>query len=245
MKLDVLFSPAGLAKDEVAGRAVFVIDVLRATTVACAALCHGARGILPARSIDEAIRLSAMPEAAGSLLIGERAGRPIPGFALGNSPLEMTENRVRDRTLVMTTTNGTNAMLATEGATFVYLAAAANLTVAGARARELLGAGRDVVILCAGRSGGFSLDDAYTAGRLAVLAIGGGPAAGLNDAGLAAIDLAHRYGDDWQRPLERSAAGRHLIEIGYGADVSDAARQDQYPALPELAGRRIRAAIAA
>jgi 2-phosphosulfolactate phosphatase len=243
MRVDVLFSPAGLGKDEVAGRAVFVIDILRATTVVCAALHHGARAVIPVGSIEEAIRLAQTLGSSDVRLAGERNGLPIEGFALGNSPREMTESEVRGKTLVLTTTNGTNAMLGTQGAALVYLAAAANLSVAGARAREVLADGLDVVILCSGRSGAFGLDDAYAAGRLAVEAFGGLRSIGpMNDAGLAAVDLVRRYGTRWERPLKLSAAGRHLTLIGLGEDVTDAARQDQYPVLPELHDRRIAAA---
>src|SRR5438045_9298303 len=106
MKLDVAFTPAGLTNFEVAGRTVFVIDVLLATTVVCAALHHGARGVIPVPSTDEAIRLAQTLDSGDVLLGGERNSAPIPGFALGNSPLEMTEPAVKGKTLVLTTTNG-------------------------------------------------------------------------------------------------------------------------------------------
>mgnify|MGYP001551419659 CR=1 FL=1 len=141
---------------------------------------------------------------------------------------------------MMTTTNGTKAMLATQGASAVYAACAANLTAAAERARAALEARRDVLILCAGRDGAFSLDDAYAAGRLAAAALGGRKRRrGLNDAALAALDLVRRYGDAWHRPLSYSAAGRELIRLGFTADVEDAARVDAYPVLPYLHDRRV------
>jgi 2-phosphosulfolactate phosphatase len=243
MRIDVVFSPAGLGKDEVAGRAVFVIDVLRATTVICAALWHGARAVLPVGSVEEALKLAQTLGSDDVLLTGERNGLAIPGFALGNSPLEMGESAVKGKTLVMTTTNGTGALLASQGASAVFLAAAANLAVAGGRARQLLEQGTDVLIVCAGRSGAFGLDDAYCAGRLVVEAFGGPRSLGeMNDAGVASVDLVRRYGTRWERPLRLSAAGRHLAAIGRGADVAESARQDRYPTLPELHERRVQAA---
>lgn len=243
MTIDVFFTPAGLAKDEIAGKTAFVVDVLRATTAICASLFHGARGVIPVASIEEATRLAQTLGPADVLLAGERNGLPIPGFALGNSPLEMTETQVRAKTLVMTTTNGTGAMLATAGAGQVYLAAAANLSLAGARARAAVQSGSPVVILCAGRSGTFSLDDAYTAGRLVIEARAGSRSRkGLNDAAIAAVDLVRRYGDRWQRPFVLSAAGRHLAGLGMGRDVLEAAKQDRYPVLPQFHERRISAA---
>ncbi len=240
MRLDVVFTPLGLPPAEVAGRTVFVIDILRATTAMCAALAHGAKAVIPVASGEEAVRLGQTIGSADVLLAGERNCVRIPGFALGNSPLEMTEAAVRGKSIIMTTTNGTKAMLATQGAAAVYAACAANLTVAAERARATLEARRDVLILCAGRDGAFSLDDAYAAGRLAAGALGGRKRRrGLNDAALAALDLVRRYGDAWHRPLAYSAAGRELTRLGFAADIEDAARADAYPVLPHLHDRRV------
>lgn len=242
MNIEVAFTPASLPKEEVAGRVVFVIDVLRATTVVCAALHGGARGVIPVASIEEAMKLMQTLGSDDVLLSGERHGLPIPGFALGNSPLEMTDSAVRGKTLIMTTTNGTAALLAAAAAVEVYLAAAANLSVAGARARMLVEQGVPLAVICAGREGRFGLDDAYTAGRLVIEALGDHRRrGGLNDAALAAVDLVRRYGGNWRRPLGLSAAGRHLMELGMRPDVLDAAKQDQYPVLPQFHDRRIQA----
>ncbi|MGE0441988.1 MAG: 2-phosphosulfolactate phosphatase [Gemmatimonadales bacterium] len=242
MTIRVAFTPAGLGKDEVAGSGVFVIDVLRATTTICAALHHGARSVIPAGSIEDAMRLAQTLGPGDVLLAGERHGRPIEGFALGNSPLEMTEARVRGKTLVMTTTNGTRALLATTGAHQVFAAAAANLGAAAGRARELIADGIPLLIVCAGRGGEFSLDDAYTAGRLIVETIGDRRRLDdLDDAAIAAVDLVRRYGTRWERPLIRSAAGRHLESIGMADDVAEAGVQDRYPVLPQFQDRRLQA----
>jgi 2-phosphosulfolactate phosphatase len=144
------------------------------------------------------------------------------------------------------TTNGTKALLACHGAGAVYAACAANFTAAGAAAREALGRHGELLIVCAGREGAFSLDDAYCAGRLAVAAFGGRkPRRGLNDAGLACVDLVRRYGDAWVRPLAYSAAGQELIRLGFRDDVLAASRPDAYPVLPHLHERRITVAPAA
>jgi 2-phosphosulfolactate phosphatase len=240
MRLDVVFTPQGLAPADVTGRTVFVIDILRATTAMCAALANGAKAVIPVASSEEAVRLAQTIGSTDLLLAGERNCVRIPGFQLGNSPLEMTGETVRGKTIIMTTTNGTKAMLATQGAGAGYAAAAANLSAAAAAARDVLERQRDILIVCAGRDGAFSLDDAYAAGRLAVAALGGRkPRRGLNDAALAALDLVRRYGDAWFRPLAYSRAGRELIRLGFRPDVEDAARLDAYPVLPNLHDRRV------
>jgi 2-phosphosulfolactate phosphatase len=239
MKLDVVFTPQGLAPTEAAGRTVFVIDVLRATTTMCAALHHGARAVIPAASTEEAMRLAQTLGSDDVLLCGERNARPIPGFALGNSPLEMTEDAVNGKLLVMTTTNGTSALLATQGAAAVYAVAAANLDAAGARARVALEENGDILVLCAGREQGFALDDAYAAGRLAMAAMGGRRRKGLNDAALASVDLVRRYGLRWDRPLALSRAGRELVQAGFAPDIADASRENAYPVLAQFHERRV------
>jgi 2-phosphosulfolactate phosphatase len=240
MKLDVVFTPSGITPSEVQGRTVFVIDILRATTAMCAALCHGAKAMIPVASTEEALRLAQTIGSADVLLAGEKNCVRIPGFQLGNSPLEMTESVVRNKTIIVTTTNGTKALLACQGAGAVYPACAANLTLAGEKAREALERDRDLLIICAGRDGSFSLDDAYCAGRLAVAAVGGRrPRRGLNDAALATLDLVRRYGERWERPLSYSRAGRELIKLGFRDDVLDAGRLDAYPVLPYFHERRV------
>lgn len=240
MKLDVLFTPAGLTLAEVQGRTVFVIDILRATTSMCAALSAGARAILPVASTEEALKLAQTLDSDDVRLAGERHCVRIEGFHLGNSPLEMTEAAVRGRTLILTTTNGTKALLACQGAAAVHPTCAGNLSQAAEKAREALEQDGRVLVLCAGRDGAFSLDDAYAAGRLVAAVLGGTVRrGGLNDAALAALDLVRRYGERWERPLRRSRAGRELVRLGFAADVADAARLDAYPVLPVFHDRRV------
>ena len=240
MRVHVAFSPQGLSPADVQGCAVFVIDILRATTTMCAALHHGAKALIPVASTEEALRLAQTIGSTDVLLAGEKNCVRIPGFALGNSPLEMTEAAVRGRTIIVTTTNGTKALLAAQGAHAVYTVAAVNLSAAGERARESLEKKRNVLIICAGREGSFGLDDAYCAGRLAVAALGSQrPRKNLNDAAIASLDLVRRYGDDWSRPLRRSRAGRELVRLGFERDVADAGRLDAYPVLPHFHERRV------
>jgi 2-phosphosulfolactate phosphatase len=122
----------------------------------------------------------------------------------------------------------------------VYGTCAGNLSVSAERAREALERDGRVLIVCAGRDGAFSLDDAYCAGRLAAAALGDPRARrGLNDAAIASLDLVRRYGNEWHRPLRRSRAGRELIRLGFRDDVLDAARLDAYPVLAHFHERRV------
>jgi 2-phosphosulfolactate phosphatase len=240
MRIDVVFTPAGLSTGEVQSRVVFVIDILRATTSMCAALSHGAKAIIPVASTEEALRLAQTIGSTDVLLAGEKDCVRIPGFHLGNSPLEMTESGVRGKTIILTTSNGTKALLACQGAGSVYPTAAVNLSAATDKAREALETDQQILIVCAGREGSFSLDDAYCAGRLAAAILGDlKPRRGLNDAGIACLDLVRRYRDNWERPLTYSRAGRELIKQGFRDDLREAARLDAYPVLPHFHERRV------
>ena len=109
------------------GGVAVVVDVLRATTVMVQALASGCEAVIPCGKIDEAKALAAGLPSGTALLAGERRGLPIPGFDLGNSPADFTPDICREKTVVMTTTNGTRAILASIEAERVYIASFTNL----------------------------------------------------------------------------------------------------------------------
>ena len=241
MSIEVFFTPLGLKPADVAGKPVLVIDVLRATTTMIAALAHGARGIVPAASPDEAIRMAQGLAPDGVLLAGERGCRPIERFHLGNSPREMTADVVAGQTIVMATTNGTPALVAAEGGRPVMVAAVTNFSAAVERARAAFEAGGEIVILCSGREKRFALEDAYVAGRMvrALTPDSRRRETGLDDAAIAALQLVRRYGDRWKRAVRASAAARHLTELGYQEDVAAATEMDTHSLVPIYAERRV------
>ncbi len=213
MKLDVVFTPLGLTPAEVQGRTVFVIDILRLSTTVCAALHHGARAVIPVPSTEEALRMAQTLGPDEVVLAGERNCLPIPGFALGNSPREMTPEAVRGTTGRHHHDQRHRRTARNAGGGRGLLAAAAATSRWRPAAREVWDRDRDLLILCAGRDNRFALDDAYCAGRLASAALGGvRRRQGLNDAGFAALHLVRRYGERWERPLLISRAGRELVD---------------------------------
>ena len=238
MRVDVALTPADRARQDVGGRTVFVVDILRATTTIAAALHHGATAVIPVPTPDAA-RQAALAR-PGALLAGERNCERIPGFDLGNSPLEMRARTVGGRTVVLCTTNGTGAFAAAATAARVYALAAVNFTVAVMRARALIEEPCDLLVLCAGREGAFGLDDAYVAGRF-IRAVFAGKLRGHEptDAALAAAHLARHHGNRWDRLLRLSSAGRRLRGLGFGDDVAMAGRQDEFPVLAEMKDGRI------
>src|SRR5438552_16906167 len=193
MKIDVHFTPLGLGAADLAGRGVVVIDVLRATTTIITALANWAKAVIPSATSEEAVRLASNLEKDGVLLAGERKSVKIEGFALGNSPREMTPEVVAGKTIVLATTNGTPALVAAQGGDPVLLGAPANFKALVERARQALVERGGLVIVCAGRERQFALEDAYTAGRLVKAVKTGLRKLELNDAAAAALALPAAY----------------------------------------------------
>ncbi|MGH7129733.1 MAG: 2-phosphosulfolactate phosphatase, partial [Planctomycetaceae bacterium] len=171
--------------------------MLRATTTMLQAMVNGAREILPVASVEEAVRRKdGLGRRDDLLLCGERASSPIPGFDLGNSPLEFTPERVRGRTLVMTTTNGTPALLAASAGSTCYVACLRNAAAAAAAVAKI---GADAVLLCAGRHGRFAIEDAACAGLLARRIGKAADDVRMNDGSRAAMLVAQRWGNSLDR----------------------------------------------
>jgi 2-phosphosulfolactate phosphatase len=155
MPVHVAFTPEAAAPAAVG----IVVDVLRATSTIAQALASGYRRVLCCAELDEARALrSQIPD---SIVGGERNAVRIEDFDVGASPREFLESRAE--TLILSTTNGTRAILETaRRCEQVLLGSLLNLSAVAAAAA---GAG-DALVVCAGFKGGFALDDAYCAGRI-------------------------------------------------------------------------------
>lgn len=225
-----------------------VMDVLRATTNIAVILENGGSAVHPCASVEAALdlarklRLERGPE--NILLGGERDGRPVPGFDGGNSPLEYASPRIRGKTLVFSTSNGTRALFAAKDCGEVFTAAFVNVTAVAERAASVLrqDPGRSLLIACSGREGAYCEEDAVGAGvLLGILSESlGNPE--LSDAARAALHLAGRAGRSLEKMLFRSCWGKRLAALGFGDDVSFCAQRDITSVVPKLEDGAIRSA---
>ena len=221
MRIHVAFTPAEAAEAPTG----IVVDVLRATSTIAQALSSGYRRVLCCAEIDEAERLRDRSDDE-VVLAGERKCVRIPGFDLGNSPREFLEPE--GETVVLTTTNGTRALVAAaDRCDRVFAAGLMNLDAVTAAARE---AGDDVAILCAGVQGGFTLDDAYCAGRLAER-LGGD----LSDGAAAAVRIAGSFATP-EDGLRSSQSARNLVAAGLEDDIAWCARESVLDLVPRVDG---------
>ena len=226
----VHLTPRLCPPERLAGGVAVIIDVLRATTTVVHALAAGCTAVGPCAEIDEARALADSLRPGRVLLAGERDGKPVPGFDGGNSPLEYPESRCQRAVLVLTTTNGTRAMLHAAAADRVLIAAFVNF---GAVCEQLRREARPIHVVCAGNGGRIALEDALLAGAIAEFLAGLGPAR-LNDGARLAQAAWGRYGGDVEAALLECEDGVGLRRLGYEDDVRAAARVDAFALAPEL-----------
>jgi 2-phosphosulfolactate phosphatase len=210
----VAFTPAEAAPAAVG----VVVDVLRATSTIAQALASGYERVLCCAEIEEARALRA--DVPDSLLGGERQAIRVEGFDVGASPREFLE--VRARTLILSTTNGTRAILETSRRSErVLLGSLLNVSaVAEAAGRD------DVVVVCAGFQGGFALDDVYCAGRIVQLL------GGERTHAATAAELVARAFPSALEALNARTYGPQGLE----KDIAYCAQEDLLDVVPELAG---------
>jgi 2-phosphosulfolactate phosphatase len=220
VRVDVVFTPdeAGAAPTGI------VIDVIRATSTICQALAAGYERVFCAAEVEEA---RALRESLGDgVLGGERDAVPIPGFDLGNSPREYVEPA--GSTLILSTTNGTRAVVAAaRRCKRVYVASLLNLAAVVAAARD---AGDDVLVVCAGVQGTLALDDAFVAGRIVE---------SLGWERTDAAEVAARLVTTWERPedaFRASKSGRNLMENAshLEEDIPFCARESVLDVVPRV-----------
>lgn len=212
------------------GGVVVVIDVLRATTTIVHALAAGCLSVIPCLDVEEALAQSRGFPRENVILGGERQGKPLPGFDRGNSPGEYTSSNCRSCTLVLTTTNGTRALLQARQAERVLIAAFVNYS---AVCEQLRLETRPVHILCAGHAGEIALEDTILAGAFVDFLSQLGSVK-LNDSARIAWDCYDLHGAILEGALEVSAGGVLLAGLGYDEDIRQAARVDLYTLVPQM-----------
>jgi 2-phosphosulfolactate phosphatase len=230
--------------DDLSGATVVVIDLLRASSTICHALAAGAKEVVPFREVTEAV-VAASDNGARRrdvVLGGERAGGKIAGFDLGNSPSEYMPDAVRGKRVLLTTTNGTQALWRARPARRVLVGAFVNLSAVAASIKN----DPRVDFLCAGTDGRETREDILAAGAMVhqICSLPSGERQ-LNPA-------AERARDEWRRLLQAAIdsdrteseqvaielrdtqGGRNLLGIGLDQDLVDCAQIDRLKVLPEL-----------
>jgi 2-phosphosulfolactate phosphatase len=237
MTIDVVPVPSHQQREWTQQVAV-VIDVLRAASSIATALANGCSEIIPVAEVQQAFAIAEQVPRALLLLAGERHGRRIEGFDLGNSPKEFKSETVAGKTIVMTTTNGTRALLWCEGAEKIYIMSLLNLRSV---TQSLRGLDKDVVIVCSGQDGEESLEDSVCAGLLIEKLCDLFPdQVQLTETAQAARALAQKHKVDLAAMLQQSPHGKVLTHIGFADDLEICSRVNALEVTPVYVDGSIR-----
>ena len=237
MRIELFFTPNEVKEEELKNRTVLVIDVLRASTTIAYALHNGCKGIIPVNSIDGAIELSKKIGRDSAFLCGEREGVKIEGFDLGNSPFEYEAEKIKDKTLIFATTNGSKAIVKGSNANFLTVGSFVNFQ---STFKYLSSSPNDLTIICSGKLDQFAIEDAVCGGLYVSSFLSEFGSAGkegeyeLNDAAFVALKLYEVYKNDLLEMLKKSSHGRYLIELGFEKDLYLCAELNSLKVIPIL-----------
>jgi len=229
MDIDLAATWAEAEHADLAGRVAVVIDVLRATSTIITALQAGAERVIPVETVEAGLATAETLGRASVVLGGERGGLRIAGYDLGNSPLEYAPEVVRGKTIVLTTTNGTRALLCAQKADAIVIAALLNV---GAVADWLLKRNQDVTIICAGTEGRLSLDDLHCGGMLISRLLEPGLVRHLSDGARAATEWFASDAGNAAYVLASCAHGQRLAGLGFADDLAYCAGIDAAAEVP-------------
>ena len=229
-KLETLFIPEEIKNTELADKLVVIIDVLRASSTIVTALANGCHGFIPILSPDQAKKKAQQFEKERALLGGEREGTKIEGFDLGNSPREYKKEAVKDKTIIFSTTNGVKTLEMVKGAHRIIIGSFLNLQAVCNYCTNYRG---DILLICAGKEGRFSLEDTACAGMmvnsLRDVFLGDHQEV---DANLTAQLLYVKFGNNILEILRKSQHGRYLESIGLDEDLKFCSQLDLFHIVP-------------
>jgi 2-phosphosulfolactate phosphatase len=230
MEIDLRLLPTSPDPGVLSTRSVVVLDILRATSVIVQALAQGAKEFIPVRTVEEAFDVKRRFPPGTTLLGGEKDTRPIEGFDLGNSPREYVTEKIRDKRIILRTTNGSQAFHLVSSAREVMVGSFFNVE---ATARRCVEFGFNLLIFPSGDEGTFSLEDTVCGGMIIdrMLKIKGKEVT-LTDASNAALILFKRFEDNLVEVFHLSHHGNKLISLGRDEDLPYCAQTDTISLVP-------------
>ncbi len=225
---------------------VLMIDVLRASTTIAAALYNGAKEVIPCDTLDKAVKVYSSMSKEVRFLGGERNGIKPSGFDAGNSPFEYTPENVSNKSVIMSTSNGTKTFLKAKLAKRRIIAGFVNhdivrdYLISEIESAKLEGNELNIFILCSGTLGRLSYEDILCAGSYIYELSSKYKFNKLSDSAEIAKNLYNLYKNNLNEVLLKSEHSRRLIELGFLNDIELALTMNTYPVLPILIDNSIR-----
>lgn len=230
-RIEIIPTVKDIRNDLILGKTVIVIDVLRSTSSIVTAFLKGCKEVYPVETTGQALSL----KGEDIFLVGERFGKKLVDFDLPNSPYEIFRYNVQDKKIVITTTNGTNAIIKASRADHVLIGAFLN---ADAVVKKAIQFDQDITILCAGTRDEFSLEDALCAGYM-VQRLESSCSALYSDFALLLRDASLHLPFQIEDVLSRTATGMRLSEMGYMQDIRFCAQLNYCDIVPQFVKDRI------
>ncbi|PTQ99812.1 2-phosphosulfolactate phosphatase [Mucilaginibacter yixingensis] len=231
-KLEVCLSPALLGLYDVKDYVVVIIDIFRATSSICYGIDNGAEAIIPVAEVEECLAYKEFnPD---YLLAAERNGEVVEGFDFGNSPFSYTTEKVSGKTVVLTTTNGTQALHLSRAAKKVAIGSFLNLTPLCNWLKSL---NEDILLVCAGWKNNFNLEDTLFAGAVAEQLKDFDYK--MDDPAIAANDLFQLGKNDIAQYLKKTSHSERLKKLGIEADIAFCLQTDITTAIPVLTDEKL------
>lgn len=230
-KIDVYSSALSLYDEDLRGKIVVVIDVLRTSSTIITALQNGAKEIIPVEDMSAAGKIAQNLDPSRYLLCGEKDGERIEGYHLGNSPFEYDEETIKGKTLILNTTNGTKAITRSQYARKVLIAGFLNLDAVVDALRDVQG---EVILACAGWKSRLSLEDSLCAGLIIRKLTNGQLPEQSRDGAKMAFVLSEKYEHVIEEVVASSNHGMRLKSLGFEQDVLYCAKLNVTNVLPVL-----------
>jgi 2-phosphosulfolactate phosphatase len=208
-----------------------VIDIFRATSVICAAIASDVKKIIPVKTINEALAY----KSKGFILASERDGKKIEGFDMGNSPQLFYNPALKGKTIVLSTTNGTDTIYAAKEGHTVLIGSFLNFT---ALANKLVELKKDVILLCAGWKNKFNLEDTIFAGAI-IHKIKDDLDCSTCDSSIAAEQLYNVNQNDLKGFLSKSSHHNRLKHLNLENDMNFSLQFDITDKIPVFNGKEI------
>jgi 2-phosphosulfolactate phosphatase len=229
--VDLFFNSRAFTEEELRGKTVVVIDVLRACSTIVTALAYGAKGVVPVRDLVEAGPFTRNLDPTRFVMCGERDGVKIDGYHFGNSPLEFQPSDVAEKTMVLSTTNGTMAITRASLAKNLYIASLLN---AGAVAEQMKSTEQELFFICAGWKNRLSLEDILCAGYMLTEIFGNELPENTRDGARVAHALYDTSKDRITDIVQASNHASRLRELNYGDDIEYCCELNKFNLVPVL-----------
>jgi len=214
--------------ERILDKTAVVIDALRASATMITAISNGCERILPVEDTEVAMDTYKLTE-GDKLLCGESRAKKLPGYDLGNSPLEYTRQMVEGKIIIYCTSNGTKAVKSAFDANKTLIGTFVNASMVAAK---ILEEGRDTVLVCAGTKHCFSMEDMLAAGCILDKMKGMEGIFGLDDYGLLALRTYRSYRNNLMEMMQGTRHYEYIKSLGFEEDIKYCFSEDICDILP-------------